>query len=68
MTMKDYYKMSIGDGIDLRKEVEEHGDFEKLVWNPKTYQRDAVYIYKGDRFQIDGVLGIVDINDTAKEI
>ena len=68
MTMLDFYKLSIGKSIDLKYEVAENGVIAGTKWNKETYRNNILMKYKGDLFQIDSVLGIVDINDTAKDI
>ena len=68
MNMVDFYKMSIGEGIDLRKEVIKNGKAAGTTFNRETYRHNDLYEYNGNLFQIDSQLGIVDINHTAKDI
>ena len=68
MTMKDFYKLTISQAIDLKYEAAENGTIAGTKWNKNTYRNNILVKYKDDIYQIDSVLGIVDINDTAKEI
>ena len=69
MTMLDFYKLSINDSKELRKKVESEGRFIKQTEQVTEHYRPAIiYEYNGDTFKIDSYLGIIDINDTAKEI
>ena len=60
--------MSIGDGMALRHKVAENGVISGKKFNKDTYRDNILIRYKGDLYQIDNVLGIVDINNTAKEL
>ena len=68
MTMKDFYMMKISEGGELRKKVETEGKRITRIWNSETYRYNVIYNYNGDSYQIDSQLGIVDVNDTAKEL
>ena len=61
MTMEQYYRMSIGAGIELREKVENLGKFLREEFVPKYYRHAKVYEYENNVYYIDCVLGIVDI-------
>ena len=65
MNMIDYYKLTISDSIDLKNEVVKNGKKVNKIFNNNTYRYNDLIEYRGDTFQIDSVIGIVDINNTA---
>lgn len=61
MSMEEYYKMSIGAGIELRKKVENLGKLLRDEFISKYYRYAKVYEYENNIYYIDCVLGIIDI-------
>jgi hypothetical protein len=61
MTMKDYYMMSIGAGMELRKKVEKFGEFLYKDFIDEYLRHAKVYKYEGNVFWIDSIHGIIDI-------
>lgn len=61
MTMEQYYRMSIGAGIELREKVGNLGEFLREEFVPKYYRHAKVYKYENNVYYIDCVLGIIDI-------
>lgn len=61
MTMKKYYEMSIGQGIELRKKVENIGKLLREEFIPEYYRHAKVYKYENNVYYIDCILGIIDI-------
>ena len=61
MTMKQYYEMSIGAGIELRKKVESLGKFLREEFIPDYYRNAKVYKYENNVYYIDSIHGIIDI-------
>lgn len=61
MTMKTFYQMSIGEGIKLRKQVENLGKFLREEFIPEYYRHSKVYKYNGNVYWIDSIHGIIDI-------
>lgn len=61
MTMNEYNHMSFGDGIRLRKEVENFGELLRKEFVPEYYRHANVYKYLGNIYYIDSIVGIIDI-------
>ena len=61
MTMKDYYFMTIAQGIELRKKVEKSGKFLREEWVHEYYRYSKVYKYENNVYYIDCIHGIIDI-------
>lgn len=61
MTMNEYYHMSFGDGIRLRKEVEKFGKLLRKEFVPEYYRHANVYKYLNNIYYIDSIVGIIDI-------
>lgn len=63
MVLEDYYRLSIGDGIQLRKEIEKTGELLKEEFIPDYYRYVNLYKYNGNIYYIDHYLGIIDIKE-----
>ena len=61
MTMKEYYQMTILQGIELRKKVEKLGQYLREEWVSKYYRNSKVYKYENNVYYIDSIHGIIDI-------
>lgn len=61
MTMNEYYHMSFGDCIRLRKEVENFGKLLRKEFVPEYYRHAKVYKYLDNIYYIDSIAGIIDI-------
>ena len=68
MTMKDYYKMSFRECDTLCDNISKEGKQVGEIWNSETYRNNNLIEYCGDTFQIDSILGIVDINNSRKDM
>ena len=61
--MKEFYSLSIRQAIELRHDVEINGAVIGETFNRETYRNNNLVKYKGCIYQIDCVLGIVDIKE-----
>lgn len=61
--MKEFYSLTIRQAIDLKHEVENNGAVVGETFNRETYRNNSLVEYKGCIYQIDSVLGIVDIKE-----
>lgn len=68
MNMMDFYRLTMKESVELKKTVASNGIIAGTKWNKETYRNNILIKYEGDVYQIDSVLGIVDINDTSKDL
>ena len=68
MNMLDFCKMRLIDAIALNDSVIRHGKPVGTIYNKRTCRHNSLLKYHGDTFQVDDALGIVDINNSVKDL
>ena len=68
MNILDFRKMRLIDAIALEDSAIKHGKPVGTIYNKRTRRHNNLLKYHGDTFQVDDVLGIVDINNSVKDL
>ena len=68
MNMLNFQKMRLIDAIALNDSVIKHGKPVGTIYNKRTRRRNNLLKYHGDTFQVDDFMGIVDINNSMKDL